>query len=139
MNELQHHGVKGQRWGVRRKRTSLNDQPVNKNFKQADRQHIFETMGLKSVLRVNQHMNEGKTYDEAVALVTKRNNRQRLIIGGAFVAASLLLKHGPSLAESLATSSAAKRGASELPALMSKAADLKYSKKRGGVYKITTL
>lgn len=69
----------------------------------------------------------------------RRNTYKTLVIVGATIAFGLLADHGPQLASKIHEKAETNRGRAAIPALMSKAADLKYSKKRGGVYKVTTL
>lgn len=95
---LEHHGVKGQRWGVRKKTSSTTRTPE-------ERRRLYKNLAATGVV----------------------------------ILSALLLEHGPTAMSKISEKAEENRRIADIPALSSKAADLKYAKNRGGVYKITTL
>lgn len=68
MSELQHYGVKGMKWGVRRaeKRAAkkARDEP-NSTYSSSQRSADQDTYGKRGVKRINRRMNAGKTRNQA--------------------------------------------------------------------------
>ena len=95
---LEHHGVKGQRWGVRKKTSNTKRTPE-------ERRRLYKNLAAT----------------------------------GAVILTALLLEHGPTTMSKISEKAEKNRRTADIPALASKAADLRYAKSRGGVYKITTL
>lgn len=64
-NELEHFGVKGMKWGVRRaeKKAALNKR--NRHYKKADREADRASFGKGGERRINRRMNKGKTHGQA--------------------------------------------------------------------------
>lgn len=55
---LEHFGVKGMKWGVRKKQK----EPRNKNYTSYNRRNDSFKYGDRGVKRINRSMNKGKTY-----------------------------------------------------------------------------
>ena len=83
--ELYHFGVKGMKWGVRKKRQR---QPKNENYSRQDRKSDRLRYGSKSESRINQRMNEGKTHKQAVRPEKIRKAIRTIAVNGALIAAS---------------------------------------------------
>jgi hypothetical protein len=132
MTDLSHHGVKGMHWGVRKEPLS-----THRNYTVALQKTDAADFGPKGVDRINARMHEGKTHEQARAAESKRNLYKALAIAGAV--AKVLADQGPGIASSIHQRAEFNRGRDAIPAIMSTAAKLKYSKNRGGVYKVTTL
>jgi hypothetical protein len=102
---LQHFGVKGMRWGVRRR--------PNSGFSDDQRAEVRSQFGKRGVKRVNKRLNKGRTLDQAVRTERRRRTvvRVAVVIYGALVAKQLADRFGPELLNSVASRAAAKNGA----------------------------
>jgi hypothetical protein len=102
---LQHFGVKGMRWGVRRRE--------NPGFSGQQRTEVRDQFGKRAVKRVNKRLNKGRTLDQAVKTERRRRTAIRVgvVIYGAVVAKQLADRFGPELLNSVASRAAAKNGA----------------------------
>lgn len=104
----------------------------------SDFEDVLAHFGVKGM-----HWGQRKARSSSKASAAKkqqrRNTYKALAAVGATIALGLLADHGPQLASKIHEKAEFNRGRDSIPAIMDKAADLKYSKSRGGVYKITTL
>ena len=91
--ELYHFGVKGMKWGVRKKR-----EPKNANYTKSDRRNDSYKYGSGGVKRINRSMNKGKTHDQAVKSEKRRRVAKTIAVNSAIIMASpasrALLKTG---------------------------------------------
>ena len=91
--ELYHFGVKGMKWGVRKKR-----EPKNANYTKSDRKNDSYKYGSDGVKRINRSMNQGKTHDQAVKSEKRRRVAKTIAVNSAIIMASpasrALLKTG---------------------------------------------
>lgn len=130
---LKHFGVRGMHWGVRKA------PPLHPSISKRQNQNDQRDFGKGGAARINKRVHAGQTRKDAQGSEARRAALIKVgILGGAF-ALSLLAKHGDAIESSIITRAERNRGRDAIPAIMSEAAGLKYSKKRGGVYKITTL
>lgn len=129
--ELQHFGVKGMKWGVRRSAQATNAS-YTPQMQSADR----KLHGKRAVSRINARLNNGETRKDALVREDIRNDRQRLLAVGGIYAASVLASHG---SVTIASKAANNRMAAKTIGIGSKAAKLNYANTRRGIYNITTM
>ena len=90
-NYLMHHGIKGQKWGIRRFQNedgSLTPEGQERYNQLTDRQKKnFHKMNPKMQKRLLEDMNNGKSYSASVKEARKRAARKSL---GAFLGLSLV-------------------------------------------------
>lgn len=91
---LEHFGVKGMKWGIRKKR----EEPRNKNYTSYNRRIDYFKYGDSGVKRINRSMNKGKTHVQAAKHEQNRQRVVRLTASGIAVMASpqgrILLNYG---------------------------------------------
>jgi hypothetical protein len=138
LDEFAHFGVKGMHWGQRK---AQNDTP-NKNYSQANRQADTQALGAKGAARINQRLNKGLTYKQALAREIGRQAATRAAVGVGLSAVGFVLANKNVLASEILKKAETNRGraaASELLGLGSALSKTPYAKiGRGGAYKITT-
>lgn len=92
-NELYHHGVKGMKWGVRKKNDSY-----NKNYTDKQRKRDRAFYGERGEKRINRKLNEGHSLQGArhyeVERKEKLERRQRKLKRGARKARNVLVGIG---------------------------------------------
>lgn len=71
-DELQHHGVKGMKWGVRRNRNA-----VNKDYSAKQRKHDRAFYGKSGERRINKRLNEGHGLRGARHYEAERKERNK--------------------------------------------------------------
>ena len=90
---LEHFGVKGMKWGVRKQK-----EPRNKNYTSYNRRNDSFKYGDRGVKRINRSMNKGKTYVQAAKHEQNRQRVVRLVASGITIMASpqgrILLNYG---------------------------------------------
>lgn len=90
--ELYHHGVKGMKWGVRKKRDSSSDHNKNYSDKQRKRDRAF--YGKRGEKRINKKLNEGYGLQGARHHEVERKERaeknKKLVRKGATKAAKVV-------------------------------------------------
>jgi len=72
--ELYHHGVKGMKWGVRKKRPKSSDH--NKNYSDKQRKNDRAFYGDRGEKRINKKLNEGYGLRGARHLEVERRDRR---------------------------------------------------------------
>lgn len=78
--ELYHYGVKGMKWGVRRKRNEY-----NKNYTEKQRRQDRAMYGTRAERRINRRMNEGYGVKGARSVEAHRSQRRKTakkVVGG---------------------------------------------------------
>jgi hypothetical protein len=140
-DEIEHFGVKGMHWGVRKERNTPNG-----GYSESRRKQDRARFGRGGERRINRHLNEGKTYKEAV----KREGitfvaRRAAIVGGTY-AALIVAQHGDQIVSELGSRitqrAQTNRGRAAMADLRGLAAETPVSfikPNRKGVYKITDL
>ena len=102
---LAHFGVKGMRWGVRKR--------PNSGFSDDQRAAVRAKYGKRGEKRVNKRLNKGKSLEKAIR--GERNRRiivrTAVVLYAAMVGKNLLDRFGPTLASNIAAKAAAKNGA----------------------------
>lgn len=82
---VEHHGVKGMKWGVRRqqriaarneRRKQINEH-YRKNLKTDDLETARKTYGKRGVKRISKHVDQGYTTEEARRMEVRRKEFQR--------------------------------------------------------------
>jgi hypothetical protein len=135
LEDLAHFGTKGMHWGIRKKKEV---EPDNPKYSPKDRAIDAGLFGATMVKRVNARLNKGEDLKVARKSERRRAAVKGLAIGAAAVTINILLEHGPDIMSSVSRR-AENRGRAATLGLMSKAAKTPYSKKRFGVYKVTSL
>lgn len=133
--DLEHFGVKGMHWGIRKEQT-------HPQYSSAMQSKDQGTWGPGGVRRINRSMNGGKSHKDAV----KSEYRKFLVksaIGFGVVGLGLVLEeHGPTLARAIGERAETNRGRAAMAATLGLGAaesNQLFKKSRKGVYNITTL
>lgn len=94
-NELYHFGIKGMKWGVRKKRDKPSKAQLNKlNADYTSRQRIKDraSYGKKGVERINRRMNKGRSHFQAstTEMISRaaKTSVASLVAGGLAVAST---------------------------------------------------
>lgn len=131
-SHLEHFGVKGMKWGVRR--AELNK--TNKAYSSRQRSADKEEYGKRSVKRINRMMNEGKSRAEALAKEDVRAVRKEWIKAGVAITGIMVAKYGAiALAGAYADSFTSRPSYSTAP----RTTTINARKPRRGAHKVTTL
>ena len=131
---MEHHGVKGMRWGVRSATTLSTHSELTKarSAESADR------FGVGSVSRINTRLHAGKTFQQAVRREIALNVGKGVLAVGVVVVPLVLGEFGPQAAQAIHNRAETNRGRASIPAIGMKK-PLKFAKSRGGVHKTTTM
>lgn len=133
--DLEHHGIKGMHWGIRKEETHGRYSPAMQKDDKA-------TWGSGGVRRINKRMNEGKSHKDAVKS-EYRLFLAKSAIGFGVVGLGLVLEaHGPTLARTISERAETNRGRAAMAATLGLGAaesNQLFKKSRKGVYNITTL
>jgi hypothetical protein len=141
LDELVHQGVKGMRWGVRKKKNEL---PMHRSYKVQNRAADKSTFGPRGVNRINKRMHKGQSYKKALTMEFVHSTAKATVGAGAIAAATILSNNGGLLATSVASKAQTNRGRAQAAATMGlprkPTNGPTYSaKSRQGVHKITSL
>lgn len=133
--ELYHHGVKGMKWGVRKKRESSSDHNKNYSDKQRKRDRAF--YGKRGEKRINKKLNEGYGLQGARHHEVERKDRaeknKKLVRKGAKSVAKTLSKLAMmSLVDDVFYGGAGKKAAKEVINGVGRAAVTAFTMARGG-------
>lgn len=118
---LEHYGVKGMRWGVRRVRDRISDyrsnqkklNERNKHYSTMNRKRDEVLLGSKGVKRINKRMNKGLSYKKAFRREIGGQVTKNVLSLGAIGAASFLAADGGTTIRRIRNTQAARRGARE--------------------------
>lgn len=77
-NVIIHHGVKGMKWGVRKKRKALKDR--NPNYKSSQVNYDQKVYGKRYSKKVNKMMNKGRTRAQAKDTLARRGKVRALAL-----------------------------------------------------------
>lgn len=140
--ELIHYGVKGMKWGVRRKSSEL-DKP-NSRYGQSKRANDRSSFGRGGEKRINRRMNKGMTYKKAVRREYGTTAFKGLAMSGSVIAYGLARSYGSVAAQGIAKKAETNRGRASAAATMGLPRNPtngpSYSKKnRKNVYNISSL
>jgi hypothetical protein len=81
---VEHHGVKGMHWGVRRQqRIAARNKHYRKNLKVKDLSNAYATYGKGGVKRISKNVDKGYSLSESKALETRRSERNKKIAKAA--------------------------------------------------------
>lgn len=135
-DSLQHYGVKGMKWGVRK------SEPTNSSYSKSQQYYDHNQFGKGGVRRINRRLNNGQSIKEARNNERKYRRRKRTavrttVIGGS-LAARIISVYGPLAAQVISVKAETNRGraaAAEAMGVPRKAT----KPNRKGVYNITTL
>lgn len=140
LDELAHHGVKGQRWGQHL--------AAHPSYTSTARSHDLQSRGKGGVRRINKRLHKGQSLDQARANEDVFVHRRNLAIAGATIAAGLLADRGSTsmsgvnsfIASKAEANRQAARVLEKTLAIGSTASKTPFVKAgRHGVFKITTL
>lgn len=139
-SEIAHYGVKGMKWGVRKK----HDDSPNPRYSERRRAEDRQIYGKGGVKRINRRMNKGQKLHKAQQNEAWRSIGKAAIAIGSVQAARIVLANKDVIAQHIAVKAETKRGqaaAANVMGLPRKPTNgPTYSKKsRQGVHKITTL
>lgn len=135
--ELTHFGVKGMRWGVRKKTPEVQ----NARYGSRQREDDLALYGKRGVKRINRSMNKGKTHKKAERreLISSAAKRAALAVGLSVVTLALS-EYGDTTVASIRSKAAANRKFASATNLLGEATKINAKKsRRGGAYKVTTL
>lgn len=125
---LEHYGVKGMRWGVRRVKNRISNyrssqkklNEPNKRYSEANREKDRYLLGRSGVKRINKRLNKGYSYKKAI----RREYGSQVIRGfvsAGLVSTSLVLSlYGEAILKTVIQSREARRGAREAARLITK-------------------
>lgn len=95
---IEHHGVKGMKWGVRRQQKAaakaeriraLNEY-YRKNLGVKNLNKAYETFGKRGVKKISKNVDRGYTRDEAKSMEIRRQDRNRRIAKAAIGTAATI-------------------------------------------------
>src|SRR4051812_1425622 len=112
---LEHFGVRGMKWGVRRSeggRTDPRDNP-HPSYTNRMRSNDRGQFGRGGVKRINRSMHEGLTRDDAHTKERSYQFKRAVVIAGATYAAAMFVSGGmgSNMAHNIGSQAAANRGA----------------------------
>lgn len=119
---LIHYGVKGMKWGIRKKST----EPQNKRYDVNQRKNDKDIFGKRGVRRINRRMNKGKTHKQAeraewIGQIAKG------VTAISAISVGMLVATNPMGAAKIAARTINK-GANAVNSVLQKAKDAKYYK-----------
>jgi hypothetical protein len=132
---LEHHGVKGMHWGIRK-------EDIHPRYSSSQQANDRATYGTGAVRRINKRMHEGKSHKEALKTEYHIFLTKAGVAAGAVVLGHVLATHGDSLAVSIGKRAETNRGRAAMAATMGLGpaeSNQLFKKNRKGVYNITTL
>lgn len=135
-NDLEHFGVKGMHWGVRK------EEAFHPKYSSSLRSSDRASFGNGGVRRINKSMNEGKTHKEAAMAEYRVFLAKSALAIGVVGLGYALQSHGPTLARTISERAETNRGRAAMAAMKGLGAaesNQLFKKSRKGVYNITTL
>lgn len=137
---LAHYGVKGMKWGVRKKEAP-NDEP-NPRYSSSLRSRDRSSFGKKGVRNINRKLNQGVSRKEAVQAERWRMRRNTALIAVGYLAAATVLNNRDVLAYSISSRAETNRGraaAANVFGLPAPGADggIRRARSRRGAYQVT--
>lgn len=86
-NYIEHHGVLGMKWGVRKERRAAavraRNKHYRKNLKVKDLSNAYSTYGKGGVKRISKNVDKGYSLSESKALESRRRERNKKIAKAA--------------------------------------------------------
>jgi hypothetical protein len=133
---LEHHGVKGMKWGSRKEY----DDTLHPDYTRSQRIKDASLVGARGVKHVNRRMNAGQNHHDALTAEVKRAAVTTAAIAGALLVSHVLQNHGHEAAEYVSGRAETNRGQTSFSNKMGieNTRRTMTPKPKRGVHKITT-
>lgn len=132
---IEHHGVKGMKWGVRKGDAGS----AHQNFSTAQQQGAIDRFGEPGARRINNRLHEGMTLQQATRREHILQAGKTAVAVGAVIVPILIHEFGGEIASKIHQKAETNRGRDAIPAIEKKPAPKVVKPNRKGVHKITNL